>query len=136
MKVYVLDASVILSYLLSEETIVVEEFEKLLKEARKNRVKLISSKLLPLEVANGLRYTLSDSALAVRVLETFLDLPLEYVDFTKGQLQRALQLAYTTKTSFYDASYHILAIELEGVFLTCDKKYFQKAEKFGFIRLL
>ena len=136
MKIYVLDASVILSYLLTEKDTVVKEFEKLLKEVKKGKARFVSSKLLPLEVGNGARYTLSNSALAGEVLESFLKLPLEYLDFTKGQLKRAIQLSYAIQASIYDASYHILAIDLEGIFLTCDKKYFQKAKKFGFIRLL
>ncbi len=40
------------------------------------------------------------------------------------------------KISFYDASYHSLAISSEGTFLTADKKYFEKTKKFGHIKLL
>ena len=39
-------------------------------------------------------------------------------------------------TSFYDASYHSLAIQTEGTFLTSDKKYVTKAEHLGSICLL
>lgn len=40
------------------------------------------------------------------------------------------------KVSFYDTSYHALAISLNGTFLTADKKYFQKAKGFKHIKLL
>lgn len=40
------------------------------------------------------------------------------------------------KVSFYDASYHALAIDLKGTFLTADKNYFQKAKSFKHIKLL
>lgn len=39
-------------------------------------------------------------------------------------------------TSFYDASYHALAIQNEATFLTADKKYYDKAKKLGHIQLL
>lgn len=38
--------------------------------------------------------------------------------------------------SFYDASYHALAIEQKGTFITADKKYFEKTKKEGRVMLL
>lgn len=40
------------------------------------------------------------------------------------------------KTSFYDASYHALAIAKKGIFITADKKYYKKAKSFNHIKLL
>lgn len=40
------------------------------------------------------------------------------------------------KISFYDASYHALAIESGGTFLTADKKYYEKTKRIGSIMLL
>lgn len=40
------------------------------------------------------------------------------------------------KISFYDASYHALAISENATFLTCDKKYYEKTKKLGHIVLL
>ena len=40
------------------------------------------------------------------------------------------------KISFYDASYHALAIEEQGTFITADKKYYEIAKKEGHIQLL
>ena len=38
--------------------------------------------------------------------------------------------------SLYDSIYHALAINLNGVFLTADKKHYDKAKEFGHIALL
>lgn len=40
------------------------------------------------------------------------------------------------KISFYDASYHALAISENATFVTCDKKYYEKTKKLGHIVLL
>jgi len=56
MKVYVLDASVVLTFLLGKNSSVEKNFIKFLNQAKTGRVKLFSSYLLPLEVGNGLRY--------------------------------------------------------------------------------
>lgn len=39
-------------------------------------------------------------------------------------------------TSFYDASYHALAIQRESIFITSDKKYYEKTKGLGSILLL
>jgi len=41
-----------------------------------------------------------------------------------------------TSVSFYDASYHALALYSGGTFITADKKYFKKARSFGHIQQL
>ena len=67
--------------------------------------------------------------------------------FQNYQIQQALvtleTATYTVKimkrypkTSFYDASYHALAVQLDGIFLTSDKKYYDKAKSLGHIQLL
>ncbi len=38
--------------------------------------------------------------------------------------------------SFYDASYHALALNKGKIFLTADKKYYEKTKKLGHIMLL
>ncbi len=38
--------------------------------------------------------------------------------------------------SFYDASYHAMALHMKGVFLTADKKYYDKTKSLGNIQLL
>ena len=40
------------------------------------------------------------------------------------------------KVSFYDASYHALALHSGGTFITADQKYYEQAKKWKNIRLL
>jgi len=136
MKVYVLDASVVLTFLLGKNSSVEKNFIKFLNQAKTGRVKLFSSYLLPLEVGNGLRYSLEDEKLAIEVLEKFLKLPIEFFGFSEVHYIKILNLSYQFGTSFYDTSYHFLAKLLKGVFLTADKDYFKKARGFGCIKLL
>jgi len=136
MKTYVLDASVILTFLLGEKATVKEKFPKILRQAQKGKVKLYSSYLLPLEIGNGLRYTIKDGILAEEVLKKFLRLPIDFFVLSSLHYKKILQLSYLLKTSFYDTSYHFLAKILKGVFLTCDTKYYKKAKKLGNIEFL
>jgi len=136
MKSYVLDASVVLTFLLGKSPTVKKKFIPVLQEVKNNKAKIYSSYLLPLEIGNGLRYSLADNAMADEVLQKFLNLPIKYFVFSPAHYSRILQLSYLLETSFYDTSYHFLAKLLKGVFLTCDTEYFKKAKKFGNIKLL
>jgi predicted nucleic acid-binding protein len=135
MKIYVLDASVVLSFLLEENSSLEKNFVKFLNQAKGGEVKLISSYLLPLELGNGLRFSLKDEDLAKRVLENFLKLPIEYFVFSEVHYEKILALSYQLGTSFYDTSYHFLAKILKGIFITTDKEYFEKAKNIGDIKL-
>lgn len=136
MNIYILDASVILSFLLSESKTVAHNIQLLLKEAQQNKNKLYSSCLLRLEVGNGLRYTIKEPEISKNAFSKFLVLPITYFDLTTIHYQKTLTLSYQLKTSFYDTSYHVLAQILSGIFLTCDNKYYQRAKNIGGIKFL
>jgi len=136
MKGYVLDASVVLTFLLGKDSSFKDNFIKILNQVKKGRLKLYSSYLLPLEVGNGLRYSLEDEKLAAEVLEKFLKLPIEFFVFSQAHYTKILNLSYQFGTSFYDTSYHFLAKLLKSVFLTVDKDYSNKAKELGSLKLL
>ncbi|MBM3209567.1 type II toxin-antitoxin system VapC family toxin [Candidatus Shapirobacteria bacterium] len=136
MKSYVLDASAVLAFLSEEKPSVVEKFAKILNEAKTGRAKLYSTHLLPLEIGNGLRFSLTDKELAGETFRKLFNLPIDLVAFSFPQLARILELSYHFQTSFYDTSYHLLAKLRKGTFLTGDAQYFKKAKGFGHIELL
>lgn len=136
MKSYIVDASVILTFLLETNRSLEKNFTKFLKKVKADKAKFHSSYLLPLEVGNGLRYSLLDEKLANEVFQKFSSLPIQLSFFSNPQLTKILQLSYRFKSTFYDTSYHYLAKFLKGIFLTADSEYYKKAKKFGQIELL
>lgn len=133
MKIYVVDASVLLTSLLEEKENAAKELQNLLERVEKKSVQVYSSCLLPLEIANGLRYTLKDKNLCQETFDKFSSLPISYFSFKIEHIQKALVLSYELKTSVYDTSYHVLAKLLSGTFLTADKEYYTKAKNLGSI---
>jgi len=136
MNFYILDASVVLTFLSEGKPSTVRNFQKILKETKDGKAKLCSTHLLPLEVANGLRFSLTDEELADETFEKLFNLPIDLITFSSPQLAKILKLSYRLKTSVYDTSYHFLAKLLPGTFLTSDATYFQKAKELGHIELL
>lgn len=131
MKTVVLDASIILNYLFTETKQVEQLVTKILKQAEKKQILLISTTLLPIEVANGLRFKLKDPRLSEKILAVFMELPIKYHTLSNSQLLETTKLAYTLNTTVYDTSYHLLAIAHHGGFITCDNKYYKQAKDLG-----
>ena len=85
---------------MGQSTAIEKKFVVILKQVKDKKAKLFSSYLLPLEVGNGLRYSLADEKLANEVLEKFLDLPVEFFILKPVHYLEILQMAYFLKTSF------------------------------------
>jgi predicted nucleic acid-binding protein len=136
MKIIVLDASIVLRFLLKEDDEIERTFSELLRGTKKKKIILVSNTFLQIEVANGLRFGIKDSTFAEKLLSVFLQLPITYVEFTQAQIQKALYISYKCKTTVYDASYHVLAISRNARLLTADREYFKKAHHIGNIDYL
>ncbi len=136
MKIFVIDASVVIASLTDENKKIKSYFGRLLKEARATKVKIFSLTLLPLEVANVLRYKGLINEKRDEAFKIFRQLPIIYQNLELDEISVVMKQSGETDTSVYDCAYHYLARERGGTFLTCDNKYFQKAKKLGGIEFL
>lgn len=136
MKIAVIDASFVLRALLSSESNATVVFKKIFKDQENKKIKIYSTSLMPLEIANGLRFSLKDRNLAEKIFSKFSLLNIEYFILNSQHIQNILSMSSDLDATVYDTSYHFLAKLLDGEFYTCDKEYFRKAEKEGNIILL
>ncbi|KKT77566.1 MAG: hypothetical protein UW73_C0017G0015 [Microgenomates group bacterium GW2011_GWB1_44_8] len=136
MKTYILDASFILGALLRRDNRAAVRMAVIFKESADGKATIISSPLLALEIANGLRFTITDQNQAFVVLEKFVELPIKYQTLSGAEIKEMLRLSYELGTTVYDCSYHLLAIIAGGVFITCDKEYYQKAKHLKHLELV
>lgn len=87
------------------------------------------------EVANILGLKKPD--LAEEWLKVLLDYEIEEVPLVRGYGVAVLKLMQEIKgVTFYDCSYHALAIRNHGVYVTADRDYVKKAKRKGHISLL
>jgi predicted nucleic acid-binding protein len=135
MKVLVPDASIILKWLLPgpEE----EDSDRALQirdafVLGKNSLHVPS--LWYFEVGNTLARKFPEYA--EPLLETVMDLSMEENSIRLETLKTTLALTQRFDVTFYDASYHAVAINRGGTFITADRKYFSKAKAAGSIVLL
>lgn len=63
-----------------------------------------------------------------QILKDFQQLPINRIDVTLI-LNTIFDFSLKLKSTFYDSSYLVLALELKGKFVTADEKFFQKVKR-------
>ena len=139
MEKIVLDASVFLKLIIEEEDSHLAH--TLIEKIEEREMIVLVPTLFKYEVSKaGIIFGLEPKFIS-NILEDFLNTGVVQADITASLLETTKNIVNhgSPKSgfpSFYDAIYHALAIEKNAIFITADKKYFEKAKSFGFIKLL
>jgi predicted nucleic acid-binding protein len=132
MKLVVPDASVLLKWVLPEEgELWVGEALRLRDDFETGHADLLVPSLWYYEAGNVLALHYAESA-ADR-LAVLVGLRLSVAEPNEMWRVKTLDLTKTHGVTFYDASYHALAVLHNGVFVTSDEKYLRKASAAGYI---
>lgn len=132
-KLYVLDACVVLKWILPEREDV-ENALALKNDFSEGRIDLMVPEHLVIEACNTIVKKLPDFLVSFfnRLNNIFTPHRLnEEVVLLAGQL-----VGRCPRISFYDAAYHALAISKRATFITSDEKYYQMVRKEGHVMLL
>ena len=70
------------------------------------------------------------------IMDILLDYEFREYRMSKDICRLIFELINDLRITFYDASYHALAIKQKGTFITSDKKYFNKVRDKSHIQLL
>ena len=138
MKRYVVDASFLIDALIDLRSPAMTKLDKCLEEVQKEGAKLLGPPILQSEFANSIsrNKNLADDRALAEVFSIFIALPIEYRGFDFDQIWQQVQTARELGQTVYDYSHHFLAILAEGIFLTCDKRYYAAAKQLGSIELI
>jgi len=129
MRKIVIDASVILSYILPDEKIP-SKIKKVFNNFIDSEVGFMAPTLLKLEVANALRSAVVQkrirAEIAKKILAKFLELKIQYS--STANVSSILEIALKNKLSVYDATYLYLSKKENAQLLSLDKKLAKLAE--------
>ena len=134
-KIIILDTSVLIKWIV-DETEGMQEAQELKHDHHEGKIKVLMPSISLWEVGNylGRKFEAREAA---EIFQTFRLSGMEEVQINEKVAHRAFQIMKSApKVSFYDASYHALAIESGGTYITADEKYYQKAKKWRKIQLL
>ena len=135
-KSQVVDASVVLTFLFAKDKEKRMKIFKLLEKAESNKFHLYAPLLLKVEVANGLRFSETDTMKVHRLLDEFYQIPIRFIEPSSALLHSAIERSLEVGDTVYDALYHVLAQAHDAKFITCDKKYYERAKMYGDIELI
>lgn len=132
MKTVIPDASVLLKWVLPPvNEHYVEQAMAMRKALLDGKVRLLVPHLWYYELGNTLSRKYPDYADAL--LSSLIDMDMECQHHDQGWQTTTVQLVSSFQVTFYEAAYHALAINRDGVFVTADEKYIQKASAAGHI---
>lgn len=136
MKAIVLDASVILKAVLPKENEVEDRNTlKIFEKYRKGEIEIFVPIFWVFEIGNTLsrKLPLEKVQLGFTLL---LSQGFKEYNLSHSELLEISKFSSQNSVSFYDASYHLLAHFTYSVFVTADKKYFEKFRQDKHIALL
>jgi predicted nucleic acid-binding protein len=122
MKQYVVDASVILQWVLGNKR--ESDYEKavaLLETWTEGGIELSAPILWQYEVGNFLGRRLQEEAMDK--MNLLLNLNIRNVAFTNEMFRRCFSWMRQRGVTFYDASYLAVAFEVQGTLITADEKF-------------
>ena len=135
MRVYVIDASIILKWVLPQDISPLQEQALSIRDSMlAGNTSLIVPSLWRYEVANTLGRLFPDNA--AELLNHCCDVGIKEIAESSLRDKKALEIMSHWQVSFYDASYHALAIVNGLDFITADEKYAKKVKTLGSVQAL
>ena len=129
MRVVVVDASVILKWVLEQDEQDLQRALAIQRAGVLDKLQLLVPSLWRFEVGNTLARKLPEQAGAW--LNLCSASGLEEVPVAEAVQARTIELCRDHGVTFYDASYHALALAKSGTFVTADERYVAKAKASG-----
>jgi len=119
------DASIILKWVLPQENEPYSRQAHVISQAfYDNEVELLVPSLWVYEVGNVL--TIKHPEVARTLLEYLVSLSIPTVEPSARLIELTTELVARHSVTFYDASYHALAVAMDAVFVTADEKFLRK----------
>lgn len=139
MKNIILDSCVVAKTFAKEKDS--NQATELIDECVAQHIKIIAPSIIEYEL---LQIAIKKNLPLTKVLELFEDIIFKIIDIKKVDSDVWLKAGEIANTghaksghpSLYDSTYHAMAIKDGGLFITADKKHYEKTKDFGHIALL
>lgn len=125
-KKIVVDSSVIVKWLNSQDEKYLEQADEILKDCESGKTILYSPELAKYEVGNAILYKKLDSTLTKSSLSTLYSLPIVFCSLNEGDALVTAEMAVENKITYYDSVFVNLAEKIGGILVTDNPKHQNK----------
>ena len=133
-NIYVLDNSVVCKPLFKEEG--ADIVEKIFTKKENFEIMILLPEIFRFEFFNAAARKKS-AEIAYAAYESFAEKQVSIIPNESDLIKKTLRIMKKhPRVSFYDASYHALAMAYDGLFITADREYYMETKDEGNIRLL
>lgn len=123
MKYIVVDSSVAVKWINSQDEENVERADKLIAAIQLGKVLLCMPELAKYEIGNAVRYKTLPIVQAIPSLSLIYKLPIQFYTMDEQMATRALEVAREFEITYYDASFIVLAEKLKSKLVTANYKH-------------
>jgi len=134
-KKLVVDSSVIVKWLNSQDEKYLDQADKILKDCEKKKVVLYAPELAKYEVGNAILYKGLSESLAEISLATLYSLPISFLSLSEKAATESLRIASSLGITFYDAVFINLAKDIGALLVTDNPKHQKLTNKVKVIAL-
>lgn len=125
----VVDSSVIVKWLSTENEDHISQADQILKDVESGKVEVFTSELAKFEIGNALLKSKKLSSQQAKVpLATLYHLPIEFRRLAGEEANKVYNLAARNNLTYYDASFVALAIGLDASLITDNVKHQGKVQ--------
>lgn len=122
-KSLIIDSSVAVKWLNSQEENDISSSDKILKDAQDGKIKLFAPELSKYEIGNALlnkKITIPEASIS---LSTLFSTPITFMEMDEEEASNTFEIAYKYGITYYDASFVSLASKLQAVLVTANPKH-------------
>lgn len=129
MKKVVVDSSVIVKWVNSQDERNITASDRLLEDCKNGEIKLFAPELAKYEVGNALWKKELGIGPSKISLGTIFSGPIEFVELKESEALRTMEISTSAKMTYYDATFVALAESLRAILVTDNFKHQGKFKK-------
>ena len=128
-KKVVIDSSVVVKWLSKQDENHIDQANKVLEDVKGGQIVLYAPELAKYEVANALLTGKNIAPDDVKIsLATLYSAPIQFIPKTEDLAQNTYKIAYSSRITYYDASFVSLANSLDATLVTDNIKHQAKVK--------
>lgn len=122
----VIDTSVAIKWISQENELLLSQANLVLTDIRDNELEIFMPELTKYEVGNALRFKKISPQEVIRSITAFYNIPVSFFSDNQETAIQTMKLAQEIDVTYYDASFIVLAKNLNAPLITANPKHHAK----------